>query len=304
MDTTTDDTDRDAGSDTPTRRSLLGALAAAGVAGCLGFGGEADDGQSGGGFQTVGPDGGPEPSPTPTTEPTPGRTATASPTPTSEPTTEPPESTATTAGPTTTETGAGWPSVDDPYYDSLQTDLAEMGLSPGEFVYADDEADTLSKFNVWSDFAEGRSISVADDLPFSAARRVEVTDEPENPWDVTMNGAVNNRSVAEGDVLLGVVYLRGPVSSPKDPTVQFVAKDDDNPATNMVTTETRATPSTEWTRYYVPMQWNYDSEAGTWWWELFHGFGIQTVDVGGIALVDFDRSVKVEDLPAGPADGE
>jgi|GEM_PF-5733323 len=45
------------------------------------------------------------------------------------------------------------------------------------------------------------------------------------------------------------------------------------------------------------MQWGYDSEAGTWWWELFQGFGVQTTDVGGIALVDFDRAAKVEDLP-------
>ncbi|WP_436928968.1 hypothetical protein [Halosimplex halobium] len=285
-----------------TRRSLLGALAisgATGVSGCLGFGGDSgDDEPDGGGFRTVGPEGGPEPTPTPDPDGTPesGRTAPPPDQPTETPTATP--TTTTPAG--TDSAGDEWPSVDDPYYSALQDDLAAMDVPPGEFVYADNEADTLDAFQIWTDIAETSSLSVADDRPFSAARRVEVTEEPDNPWDVTMNGQVNNRSVTEGDVLLGVVHLRVPISSPTDSTIQFVAKDDDNPRTNMVATRQRVTPPTEWTRYYVPMQWSYDSEAGTWWWELFHGFGVQTTDVGGIALVDFDRAAKIEDLPSGP----
>jgi hypothetical protein len=293
-----------------TRRALLGSLGIAGVAGCLGLGGDGTaDGPSGGGFQTVGGDGGPEPTRTQTSGPTStaagprDRTATETPARSTE-TPVDGGSVTTTAAPAT-ETSTDWPSVEDPYYSALQDDLAAMGVSPGEFVYADDEAEALAKFEVWSDLAQTSSLSVADDRAFSAARRVEVTEQPDNPWDVTMNGPVNNRSVAEGDVLLGVVHLRSPVSSPTNSTVQFIAKDQDNTATNMVATQPRVTPPTEWTRYYVPMQWGYDSEAGTWWWELFHGYGVQTTDVGGLALVDFDRSVKVEDLPRGPVtDGE
>ncbi|ELZ24189.1 glycoside hydrolase family 10 [Halosimplex carlsbadense 2-9-1] len=304
-----EETEDELGRDDPpatTRRALLGSLGVAGVAGCLGLGSDGTSEEpSGSGFQTVGPDGGPEPTetpeptqtpaPTPTTADSGGRTAIETP--------DDDSSTATAAP--ATEAGAEWPSVEDPYYSALQDDLAAMGLPPGEFVYADDEAGALSTFQVWSDIAQTSSVSVTDDRSFSAARRVEVTEEPDNPWSVTMNGTVNNRSVAEGDVLLGVVHLRTPVSSPTDSTVQFVAKDQDNQSTNNITTQATITPPTEWTRYYVPMQWGYDSEAGTWWWELFHGFGVQTTDVGGIALVDFDRSVKVEDLPRGAVtDGE
>jgi len=287
-----------------TRRSLLGALAVAGTAGCLGLGGEETEAEpAAGGFQTVGADGGPEPTETPTATATPTATPTATATPAPE--TPTPGSTPDGVGDggsvsTAVDTaGDAWESVDDPYYSGLQDDLAAMGLPPGEFVYANSEAGALSKFQVWSNAAETSSVPVDDDQPFSAARRVRVTEDVENPWDVTMNGPVNSRSVSEGDVLLGVVYLRGPVSSPKDPTIQFVAKDQDNEVSNMVTGKMTVNPPTEWTRYYVPMQWSYDSEAGTWWWELFHGFGVQTTDVGGIALVDFDRSAKVENLPSG-----
>lgn len=281
-----------------TRRALLGSLGAVGVAGCLGLGSDGTaDGPSGGGFQTVGPDGGPEPTRTQTREPT--RTAAG---PRDRAATETPVDgdPATTTAASATETSAEWPSVEDPYYSALQDDLAAMGVPPGEFVYADGEAEALEQFRTYSELASVSPIEVGDGRPFSTAKRVEVTEEPDNPWNVTMNGTVNNRSVAEGDVLLGVVHLRSPVSSPTDSTVQFVAKDQDNTATNNVTTQETVTPPTEWTRYYVPMQWSYDSEAGTWWWELFHGFGVQTTDVGGLALVDFDRSVKVENLPRGP----
>jgi hypothetical protein len=288
-----------------TRRALLGSLGIAGVAGCLGLGGdETGEEPSGGGFQTVGPDGGPEPTRTADAAPTTaaGRDGTATETP-DRPTETPSNDSSTATARPGTETSAEWPSVEDSYYSALQDDLAAMGVSPGEFVYADDEAEALAKFEIWSDLAQTSPLSVTDDRAFYAARRVEVTEQPDNPWDVTMNGPVNNRSVAEGDVLLGVVHLRSPVSSPTDSTVQFVAKDQDNTATNNVTTQETVTPTTEWTRYYVPMQWSYDSEAGTWWWELFHGFGVQTTDVGGLALVDFDRSVKVENLPRGPVTG-
>jgi len=245
------------------RRTLLGALAATGLAGCPSDGGDADaDGADDGG-------GGGAP-------PTPSGTPVAVP--------------------------SGWPETRDPYYGGLANTLGgEMGLPAGEFVYANYEAGTMAAFGVGADAAETSEIEAGDDQPFSSAVRVEVTEETENTWDVTMIGTANGTAVESGDVLLGVAYLRGPESSESEPTVQFVAKDQDNLSTNMVRSTPQVQPPTEWTRYYVPMQFDYDAEAGTWRTELFLGYGPQTIDIGGIALVDFDRQVAVEDLPSGAA---
>ncbi|WP_436910856.1 endo-1,4-beta-xylanase [Halosimplex marinum] len=253
------------------RRTLLGALAATGLAGCPSDGGNTDtpDGE-------VGDGGGDAPE-------TPSGTPAAVP--------------------------DGWPETRDPYYGALANTLGgEMGLPAGEFVYANYEAGAMAAFGVGADAAETSEIEVGDDQPFSSAVRVEVSEETENTWDVTMIGTATDTAVESGDVLLGVAYLRGPESSESEPTVQFVSKDQDNLSTNMVQSTPQVQPPAEWTRYYVPIQYDYDAEAGTWRTELFLGFGPQTVDIGGLALVDFDGQVAVDDLPSGAAgeggDGE
>ena len=286
------------------RRSLLGTLAVVGVSGCLSRENDANDvSGKGGGFQTI-----PEQTSTPESSgevnqpstQTPLDSTLQDPTATATPVAEQTPTPDETATPKTVS-GHGWPDVDDSYYSTLQDELAGMGLPPGAFVYATNEADTLDKFEIWSDAANVTSVDVGDDQPFSAAQRVEVTENTENPWDVTMLGSANTHKVVEGDVLLGIAYLRKAASSPKDPTIRFVAKDEDNVETNMVSGTSTVTPTSEWTRYYVPIKWEYDSKPGTWWWELFHGFGKQTTDVGGLALVNFEGKVSVDDLPNGPA---
>jgi len=247
------------------RRSLLGALAAAGLAGCPSDGGNSEtDAPAGGGGDGAAP--------------TPGGTPAAVP--------------------------PGWPETRDPYYGTLASALGgEMGLPAGEFVYANYEAGALAAFGVGAEAAETSEIAVGDDQPFGSAVRVEVAEETENTWDVTMMGTALDTAVESGDVLLAVAYLRGPESSESEPTVRFVAKDEDNLSTNMVRSTPEVQPPAEWTRYYVPVQFDYDAEAGTWRTELFLGYGPQTVDIGGLALIDFDQQVAVEDLPSGPADG-
>jgi len=201
-------------------------------------------------------------------------------------------------------TPADWPSVNDSYYSGLVSTLSgEMGLPPADFVYAETGADTLDAYGFNGDVVETSELDVGDGQPFSNAVRVNVTESTTNSYDVTMRADVGDRSVNEGDVLLFVVHLRGPEDSETTPTAQFVSKDEDNISTNMVHSQAQVAPGTEWERYYVPIRFDYSAEAGTWWTELFLGFGPQVVDVGGVALLDFDGRATVDELPSGPASG-
>jgi len=201
-------------------------------------------------------------------------------------------------------TPADWPSVGDSYYSGLVSTLSgEMGLPPAAFVYAENEADTLDTYGVNGAAAESSELDVGDGQPFSNAVRVNVTESTTNSYDVTMRADVGDRAVSQGDTLLWVVHLRGPEDSETTPTAQFVSKDEDNISTNMVRSQAQVAPGTGWERYYVPVQFDYDSEAGTWWTELFLGFGPQVVDVGGIALLDFGGRASVDELPSGVASG-
>ena len=238
-----------------TRRSVIGTVAAAGLAGCLG--------SSGGG-------------------------STATP--------EAESDGQTTATPTET----GWGDLGDAYYEGLVSDFEGMGLPEGEFVFGNSEVDGMGGFTLASDVASGSALTVDDALPFALARRVVVPEATENPWDVNFYGRVTDRAVSEGDVLLGVFYLRGVEGSETEPTGQFSSKKEDNLNTNMVRMAPKVRPPAEWTRYYVPVEFTMDAAADAWWFELYLGFGPQTIDIGGAALVDFGGDVSVEDLSSGP----
>ncbi len=191
-----------------------------------------------------------------------------------------------------------WASPDDPYYASLVDEFQGMGLPPGEFVYAENAADTLAAYEVAGSAATVSSIDPGDDVPFEEAQRVEISGDVTNPWDVTMIGEVPDRAVETGDVLLGVAYFRSPTAGDDSRTeVQYVSKDEDNLSSNMVRNANMPALDTEWTRYFFQIQFDYSSEAGTWWTEIFMGYGQQTVDVGGLALLDFDQDVSLDELP-------
>ncbi len=193
-----------------------------------------------------------------------------------------------------TSSPSSWPSPDGRYYSGLATELEFEGLPPADILYGESASATLDAYQVHGDGASTSTIDVTDDdLFFEEARRVEVPASVENPWDVTMQGVVEDRAVEAGDVLLGVAYLR----SPDGAEVQYVAKDEDNLSTNMVRNATQPMLGPSWQRYDFRIQFDYASEAGTWWTELFMGFGQQTVDVGGLALFHFGQGVELDQLP-------
>ncbi|SEQ73577.1 endo-1,4-beta-xylanase [Natrinema salaciae] len=193
-------------------------------------------------------------------------------------------------------TAQSWSGVDDPYYATLADELAAHGLPQGEFCYGSGEAEAMAAYDVIGD-VEAAEIQAPADLPFNEAMRLEVGADVSNPWDAILNGTVEDRGVAAGDVLLGVVYLREGPASDTDGLVQYTAKDGDNLETNEVVNA--ATPSLprEWRRFYFQIEFDYASDPGDWWTELFLGYGSQTVDVGGLALIHFGQSVETDALP-------
>lgn len=195
-----------------------------------------------------------------------------------------------------------WPDVDDPYYAELVDEFEAMGLPPGEFVYADDEAGTAAAYETLGDVAETSALEVGDAVPFREAVRIEVTEAPTNPWDVTHKGVVEDRPVEEGDVLLGVAYLRS--GGDGEAEARYVAKDEAHQSTNVVRNANQPTLDGEFKRLFFRIQFDYAAEAGTWWTEFFLGFDAQVVDVGGLALLSFGGDADLEALPTWEPDRE
>ncbi|MCU4741297.1 hypothetical protein [Natronoglomus mannanivorans] len=185
-------------------------------------------------------------------------------------------------------------------------DLEGEGLPPAEFVYADSETATRRQYETGESEGTITTLDVSDDgVPFSEATRFEVTEQLENNWDVQLRTAEwasdPYRSVEAGQVLLGVAYLRAPEGEGTG-TAQYIADNSQSDVWNSVVGDVDyQEPPAEWQRYFFPIEFDAAADGSAFEWSTqFHlGFDVQTVDVGGIALLDFGQDVNVDDLPSG-----
>ena len=205
------------------------------------------------------------------------------------------------AGPASeVDTGGGgpeeWPQTDDPYYSGLIDYLKERQLDPGRFVYANNEADTFDTFAVAGGEADKGSrspLEVGDSVPFSEATRVDVSEAGTNAYSVNFKGFVEDEGVSSGDVLLGVAYLR----TPDEENAQVTFKVSENSTFGNYVTNPRPPVTGEWQRFFFPVAFDSGYDAGNWWTEIWLGARAQTVDIGGLALVNFEGNNSVEALP-------
>jgi len=196
-----------------------------------------------------------------------------------------------------------WADTDDPYYSTLVSDLTGYDLpSAGQFVNGTDESvvwDTYEIDGGNADRLERSSLAVGDEVPFSEAARFEVTEPPENPWEITLK-SFGERELERGQVLLGVAYMRTPG---EEASMTYKSTASTNTPDNYVT---GAQPplGAEWQRYYFPIEFGVSAAPGEWWTEIWLGAAVQTVDIGGLAVIDFAQGVRAHDLPVRAETGE
>jgi endo-1,4-beta-xylanase len=195
------------------------------------------------------------------------------------------------------------------YRKSLRSDLTDEGLPPGEFVYGDTEQAALEAFALsGGDKGSATQFDVSADVPITKGVRVDVNEDPANAYSYSFKGPVTDRMVSEGDVLLAVVYLRGVNTANADTPVQTKAGFKykyTNPdgstgySQNYVDTTAKVSPPDHWKRYYFPIEITEkpDGKDFSPFLEFWTGYGKQTIEFGGMALVSYDQSVSVGDLP-------
>ncbi|WP_114577085.1 endo-1,4-beta-xylanase [Saliphagus sp. LR7] len=204
----------------------------------------------------------------------------------------------------------------DSYHQALRDTLTgEEGLPEGEFVYGTSEDAVLEAFAL--DPAESGTETVVDvnaEVPITRADRVEMTEVPENPYAATYRANVPDRSFEEGDVLLAVVYLRGvgtasagdPVETQAGFKWQYTNPDGSTGySENMIQGTVQVSPGQQWQRYYFPIEViaRPDGSAFQPYTEFWTGYSEQTIEFGGLALVDYGGTdVAVGDLPTSSFD--
>jgi len=138
-----------------------------------------------------------------------------------------------------------------------------------------------------------------NNMPFRRAIRTTTFKEPTRPWD-TVVGIDLAHSIADGDVCMLSFFMRG--TSLKDESVgstvhaclEFIRQPHDKLVHMPLSGEK------EWRRIFIPFQAKeaVPAKSGR---VVFHlGFLPQTVEIGGLTVLNFGQKVSLADLPATP----
>lgn len=135
-------------------------------------------------------------------------------------------------------------------------------------------------------------ITVANE-PFTSAIRLETLQQPKNAWD-TQIVIPTIVAVKKGDTLFATFWMRVERSMSGYGLTNFVAEDSETFEKSIVYP---ATSGGLWTRFQVPFTAADDEAAGHLHINFAMGFPAQTIDIGGVSVIDYGTGVAVSSLP-------
>ncbi|MFK8162342.1 MAG: endo-1,4-beta-xylanase, partial [Lewinella sp.] len=181
----------------------------------------------------------------------------------------------------------------DAYHENLIEWLSTQYTLTGEtFPFADTEDEHIAMFNSYNAASE----EVLDDMneqDFAKVESIRISAPTTNRWDVGWNGT-NTQAIALGDKVLWVIYLRatGPEENGR---VTLFAERNDNFAKE---TEATVELSTEWKRYFIPFEIiTRNQPVGGMTMGMHLGHQAQTIEIGGMAILNYGPSVSLDQLP-------
>lgn len=196
----------------------------------------------------------------------------------------------------------------DSYHETLRSDLTGRGgtktLPAGEYVYGVTEQTALETFTLQQNGTES-SISVdTDAVPITQGDRLEIDAGLENADDASYRGTVGDHSFSAGDVLLAVAYVRSDDDDAEAmANFKYEYTDTDGSTSyseNYIDRGAHVEPNGKWRRYFFPIEVG-EKPAGsnhTPFLEFWTGYTDQTIEFGGLALIDYsDSDVGLGTLP-------
>ncbi|MGA7119010.1 MAG: glycoside hydrolase family 44 protein [Polyangiaceae bacterium] len=135
--------------------------------------------------------------------------------------------------------------------------------------------------------------------PFSQALRARIKKGSGHEWAVQLQ-ASNTGPVDEGDVLLATFYLRAEAPNPDTGTgqTQFVFEEAGEPYAKSTMVDAEAGP--DWRKVYAGFVAKRKFAANEAHMIFRLGYDPQTIDIGGVAVENFGKKLKVAALPTTP----
>lgn len=180
----------------------------------------------------------------------------------------------------------------DTYHETLTGWLGTQYTLTGEtYPYADTEAENFALFNSYNAVSE--TITTATDQDFTRVETIRVAAATTNRWDVGWNGT-NTVPLALGDKVLWVIYLRATGTEGTGKVALFAERND----TFAKETEATVELTSEWKRYFLPFEISTRNQpVGGMTIGMHLGFQAQTIEIGGVAILNYGPDVPLEQLP-------
>ncbi len=158
-------------------------------------------------------------------------------------------------------------------------------------------ADTVEAFNISGPRADDAKVSVVavNNPNFKRAIRAQTTKQPQRPYEIQL-AAKNVVPIAKNDILLATFWMRTIESPMQEGFVGFTFEQAAADFKRSFGYETSAGSS--WKRFDLPFRSADDYAPGEAVMNLRIGFLPQTVEFGGISLVNYGADADIKTLPA------
>lgn len=178
--------------------------------------------------------------------------------------------------------------------DVQTADSSKMSALPtGQSVLSPSGLASFSLFGIQKELGTIAIVN-ADHADFHQAIQIKTEPGARAEWLVQIVAPVT-RGVKKGDVLLGHFWLRCVDSMTGEGYTTFVFEIASPPFDKAV--EFRISSRSLWKEVFVPFVAPRDFPAGKARIALRAGFDRQTIQIGGVEVIDYQSKVKVEDLP-------
>lgn len=184
------------------------------------------------------------------------------------------------------------------FYHTLSDSLKVKGLPEAAFLLGDSEQQVYKSFSFYgseSELAERSELVISDSLPFAYGCRVKVNAYAREYFSIVLGAKNIQHKIDSGDVVLGVLYMRSVLSGDNSGTkIRMDIRSSDEETLYYREEEF---PEGDWHQYFFPIQFNEAAEKGNWKIEISFAYGVQTIDIGGIAFINYGNKVRLEELP-------
>ncbi|TXF85696.1 T9SS type A sorting domain-containing protein [Neolewinella aurantiaca] len=182
----------------------------------------------------------------------------------------------------------------DQYNSELMNWLAtQYTLTGATFPWGDTENEMLGRFFPYNESSAERLTREPGDLGFTQVQSIRINEPLLNGWDAGWNG--NNReTISLGDKMLWVIYIRA-IGPEGDGKVTLIAERNDTYAKEV---EVTVELSTEWKRFFIPFEiLTRTHPVGGMTMGMHLGHQAQTVEIGGMAILNYGPDYDLEQFP-------